>query len=68
MQREEIAPAVVEEDWEAKIERVLYNIERRLIRIETKLSQAMLHIGMDPHTQMYDNTPNPTAVEIFGPK
>ena len=55
-----------EDEWEAFVERLLVGIDRRLARTETKMSQMMLHVGMDPHVQMYDNTPNDKAVKLLG--
>lgn len=41
-------------------------IEDRLIRIESRLVQIMLHLGLDPYKKTYDAThptyhPNPAA-------
>jgi hypothetical protein len=30
------------------------SIEKRLARIESRIVQIMLHIGVDPYTRMYD--------------
>ena len=59
-------PASTTEDpWELSVEQILDRLIRRQIRMETKLSQLMLHLGMDPHVQMYENTPNASAVKLF---
>ena len=31
------------------------SIEQRLVRIESRLVQIMLHLGVDPYKKMYDN-------------
>lgn len=30
-------------------------LEQRMRRIETRLVQLMIHLGMDPYTKMYDS-------------
>ena len=30
------------------------NVERRLVRIESRLVQIMLHLGIDPYERMYE--------------
>ena len=32
----------------------LIDMEKRLIRIESRLVQIMMHLGLDPYRKMYD--------------
>lgn len=32
----------------------LSDVEKRLIRIESRLVQIMMHLGLDPYRKMYD--------------
>ncbi len=32
----------------------LIDMERRLVRIESRLVQIMMHLGLDPYRKMYD--------------
>lgn len=53
------SPRQSDEYWEDAV-------ENRLKRMETKLSQLMLHLGMTPQTPMYVKDPNPHAQKLFG--
>lgn len=40
------------------------SIEKRIIRIESRLVQIMCHLGLDPYAKTYEDTNHPNITDI----
>ena len=51
----------------SKRTRTMDDLDRRMARIETRLVQLMLHMGLNPYEKTYDTgKPNPSATPDSG--